>query len=67
MDFLQNNLLTLIVFSPLLAALFIFLLPDDEKTLIRRLALVLSFVPLGLGILAWLSYNRLNPGMQFEI
>lgn len=66
MDFLQHNLLTLIVFSPLLAALLIFLLPDDEKTLIRRLALLLSLVPLGLGIWAWVSYNRLNPGIQFE-
>jgi len=67
MDFLDTNLLVLIVFSPLAAALVIFLLPADEKNLIRRLALAFSFVPLLLGLVAWFSFDRVNPGMQFQV
>ncbi|MCI0394991.1 MAG: NADH-quinone oxidoreductase subunit M [Chloroflexi bacterium] len=66
MDLLQENLLTLIIFSPLVAAFIIFLLPDDEKNLIRRLSFVLSLVPLGLILVAWFSFDRSTPGFQFD-
>lgn len=65
MDFLQENILTLAVFSPLIAAFIIFLLPDDEKTLIRRLSFVFSLVPLALTLMMWFSYDRFDAGMQF--
>ena len=64
---LPDSFISYLVFSPLAAALLIFLLPDDEKSLIKRLALALSFVPLALGLVAWFSFDRANPGMQFEI
>ncbi|GAB4149920.1 MAG: NADH-quinone oxidoreductase subunit M [Candidatus Promineifilaceae bacterium] len=67
MDFIQGNLLTLIIFSPLAAALVIFLLPEDEKTLIRRLALAFSLIPLLLALVAWFSFDRVNAGLQFVI
>ena len=69
MEFLLDNILTLTVFTPLAAAIIIFLLPDDEKTLIRRLALVFSLVPLVLTLVMWFDYNanhRLG-GMQYEV
>lgn len=66
MDFLQNNLLSVTVFSPLIAALVIFILPDDEKNLIRRLSFVFSLIPLALGLYLWLNYDRTSPGIQFE-
>ena len=69
MEFLLDNILTLTVFSPLAAALIIFLLPDDEKVLIRRLSFVLSLIPLALTLVMWLEYNanyRLE-GMQFQV
>ncbi|GMQ77578.1 MAG: NADH-quinone oxidoreductase subunit M [Anaerolineae bacterium] len=67
MEFLQENILLLIVFTPLAAGLFILLLPDDEKTLIRWLALILSFIPLAFTLYAWFNYNRWEAGLQFQI
>jgi NADH-quinone oxidoreductase subunit M len=66
MEFLQENVLILIVFTPLLAGLLILLLPGDEKTLIRWLAFTLSFIPLGLTLWAWINYDRWEAGLQYE-
>lgn len=66
MEFLQDNLLTLIIFSPAIAALVIFLLPDDEETLIRRLSFVFSLIPLALTLIMWFNYDRVDAGFQFE-
>jgi NADH-quinone oxidoreductase subunit M len=67
MDFLQDNLLNLVIFFPLLAALIVFLLPEDEKELIRRMALGLSLVPLGLVLIMWFTYDRYDAGIQFAV
>jgi NADH-quinone oxidoreductase subunit M len=67
MDFIQDNLLNLVVFSPLMAAFVLFLLPEDEKTLIRRLAFVFSLVPLGLALIMWFNYDRAAADIQFEV
>jgi NADH:ubiquinone oxidoreductase subunit 4 (subunit M) len=45
MDFIQNNLLSIVIFFPLAAALFIFLLPGDAKKTIRWMALALAWYP----------------------
>ena len=37
MEFIFDNLLSLILFTPLLAAVIIFTLPSEQKTLIRSL------------------------------
>lgn len=65
MDFIQNNILNLVIFFPTLAALVIFVLPEDEKNLIRRLTLVFSLIPLVLVLMMWFNYDRSNPGFQF--
>ena len=67
MEFLQENLLTFIVFSPLVIAFIIFLLPSDEKSLIRWLAFILSLIPLGLTLVAWFGYDRGDAGLQYEV
>ncbi|MCP4421537.1 MAG: NADH-quinone oxidoreductase subunit M, partial [Chloroflexi bacterium] len=66
MDFIQENLLSLTIFFPALAALIIFMLPEDEKNLIRRLAFVLSLVPIGLVLTMWANYDRVLANIQFE-
>lgn len=66
MDVLQENLLSLIIFTPLIAAFIILLLPSDEKSLIRWLAVVLSLVPLGLALVAWFGYDRIESGFQYQ-
>lgn len=67
MDFIQQNLLTVTIFFPLLAGLIIVLVPEDEKTLIRRLALALSLVPLALVMVMWFNYDRVVADLQFEV
>ncbi len=64
---LPDSFLSILIFSPLAAALLIFLLPDDEKSLIKRLSFVLSLVPLALGLVAWFAFDRNASGFQFEI
>ena len=67
MDFIQDNLLNLIIFFPAVAALIVFLMPEDEKNLIRRLALVLSLVPIVLVLIMWFNYDRVAADIQFEV
>ena len=66
MDFVQDNILNLVIFFPLLASFILLLLPGDAKGTVRRLALVLSLVPLLLVIYMWLTYDRFDAGVQFE-
>jgi len=66
MDFIQNNLLSIVIFFPLAAALFIFLLPGDAKKTIRWTALVFSLVPLALTLVLWFNYDRVDAGFQYE-
>src|SRR5512137_2008969 len=58
MDFVQNNLLTLLVFSPLAGAALIALWPADQVRTIRWLAFVTSLVPLGFALDLWLRFNQ---------
>ncbi len=66
MDLTSLNLVSLTIFTPLALALVIFLLPGDDKNLIRRLTLVFSLVPLVFVLVMWFNYDRANPGIQFE-
>jgi len=66
MDFINNYLLSLILFSPALVALVIFFLPKDEAKLIRWVALVGSLLPFALSLVLWLSFNPDVKGFQFE-
>ena len=66
MDFIQDNIINLVIFLPLLGALIVFWLPEDEKDLIRRLAFAWSFIPLALVLVMWFSYDRVDAGYQFQ-
>ena len=67
MDFaLDQNILNLAIFSPLIASLIIFLMPKDAKTATRRLALILSLVPLVFVLYMWFNYDRFAADMQFQ-
>jgi NADH-quinone oxidoreductase subunit M len=67
MDFVQDNILNLVIFFPLLASFFIMVLPGDAKNTIRWLAFALSLVPLLLVVIMWFTYDRYDAGIQFEI
>lgn len=53
----MDNLLSLILFIPAVAALVILFLPRENKTLIRRFALAASLIPLGLTLFAWFGFE----------
>ena len=62
MEFIMNNLLTLILFTPILAAVIIMLLPSEQERLIRWVAFVLSCIPLVLSLVLWFNFDQNLPG-----
>ncbi|MGD8806473.1 MAG: NADH-quinone oxidoreductase subunit M [Chloroflexota bacterium] len=62
-----DNILIYIIFSPLLAAALLLVLPRDEKPLLRWLALIFSLGTLALILVAWFNYDRVDAGFQFQI
>lgn len=67
-DLLQSDIfISLVVFFPALAALIVFLMPNDDKALIRRLSFILSLVPLVLVLLMWFNYDRVAADFQFVV
>jgi NADH-quinone oxidoreductase subunit M len=65
MDFILDHLLTLIVFTPLAAAVIISLLPSGRPRLIKWSALGLSLIPLALSLILWFNFE-MGGGFQFE-
>ena len=62
---LPQSFLTILIFAPLVASLGLLFVPDDDHRTIKRLAFVLSLVPLVLSLVLWFSYDRSSPGFQF--
>src|SRR3990170_7423438 len=57
MQLITDNILALILFSPLLGGLLVMLLPSENKDLVRRAALALSLIPFILTLVAWFGFN----------
>jgi NADH-quinone oxidoreductase subunit M len=57
MEFIQNNLITLILFTPLLGAVVVMLLPKGYKGLARWTALLFSLIPFALALLMWTGFH----------
>ncbi len=58
-------LLSLIVFTPLLAGLFVLMIPREQEDSARRAAFFLSLVPLALSLWLFLEFAPANGAMQF--
>lgn len=65
MNFILDHLLTLILFTPLAAGLFLMLLPQDKKSLIRWVAFSLSLAPFLLSLVLWFNFQAGQDGFQF--
>lgn len=65
MPFLQENLLTLILFSPVVGALALLLFPRERVAAIRWAALAFSLIPLALTLGLWAAFDASAPGYQF--
>ena len=66
MEFIINHLLTLILFSPVLVAIVVVLLPQEEVKLVRWVAFLGSLIPLALSLILWFNFNPNQPGFQFQ-
>lgn len=66
MEFIRDHLLTLILFTPLVGAALVTLLPKKEEMLIKWVALLISLIPLALSIVAWSAFRPEAAGFQFE-
>ena len=66
MSVVENNIISIILFLPAIAAGVIALLPRDEKNLIRWTALIASLVPLVLTIVMWNQFDPEQAGFQFQ-
>jgi NADH-quinone oxidoreductase subunit M len=65
MSFLHEHILTLILFSPVVSALIVLLIPREQVKAIRWAAFLLSLVPFGLSIYLWTAYVPGQAGFQF--
>ncbi|AIH04334.1 NADH-quinone oxidoreductase subunit M [Thermodesulfobacterium commune] len=65
MEFLQNNLLSVILWLPLLGALPIFLLGKRFEYTAKCIALFTMLIDFGLSVLLLFSFDFQNPGFQF--
>jgi NADH-quinone oxidoreductase subunit M len=66
MQFLNEHLLSLILFIPTFAALIMLFLPSEEFKLHRWFAFVASLIPLALTIYLWTAFDPNKTGFQFE-
>ena len=66
MNFSAQNLLSLVIFLPLLFAALVAFLPSAERGQIRGLALLGTLVDLGLGAALYLSFDPKGPELQLE-
>lgn len=66
MSFIEQHLLTLILFIPTGAALLLLFIPGDKKRAIRWAALIASLIPFLLSLIAWVSFNSDQPGLVFQ-
>jgi len=66
MEFIESNLLSSILFLPVLVAVVVALLPGKEKTLIRWVAFIGSLLPFVLALFLWFRFESAHPGFQFE-
>jgi NADH-quinone oxidoreductase subunit M len=60
-----NNILSILIFLPLLLSLPIFFFKKEKETLIKIYALIISLIPLAISIYLFFSYDPANADYQF--
>ena len=66
MGFITNNILSLILFSPIVVALILLFLPQGKEKLLRWVAVIGSLIPFGFSVYLWLAFKSGALGFQFE-
>ena len=66
MNFITDHLLSLILFTPALAAVIMLFLPNGENKLHHWFAFGASLIPFLLSLVLWLDFKSYVPGFQFQ-
>src|SRR5512138_2616403 len=66
MNFITENLLLFILFTPALAAIIMLFMPNGEHKLIRWFTFVASLIPFVLSLIVWFRFDASQSGFQFE-
>ncbi len=66
MNFVQDHLVSLVIFTPLLGMVVVGLIPNDQKQAIRWAAFLASLLPAGLSIALWFAYAGGGAGFRFQ-
>jgi NADH-quinone oxidoreductase subunit M len=66
MDFIQSNILTLLVLAPVVGMLLVLVAPGEQTRMIKWGSILFSLIPLGLSVIMWAAYNQTQAGFQFE-
>jgi NADH-quinone oxidoreductase subunit M len=66
MNFITDHLLSLILFTPAIAAVIMLFLPEGENKLFRWFAFGVSLIPFVLSLVAWFEFRAFLPGFQFQ-
>ena len=66
MNFISSHLLSLILFTPAVAAVLLLFMPSDESKLYRWFAFGASLIPFVLSLVAWFQFQPSEPGFQFQ-
>jgi NADH-quinone oxidoreductase subunit M len=66
MGFVTDNILALILLTPILVAIVLLFLPKERLKLLRWVTLIGSLIPFVLSLYVWLSFKSTIPGFQFE-
>lgn len=61
----MNNILSLLIFLPLILAIPIIFFKKEKETLIKSYALIVSMIPLAIAVYLFFVYDPANPGYQF--
>jgi NADH-quinone oxidoreductase subunit M len=64
---MNNWILTLITFIPLLGAIAVLCIPKEKATAIKVTALIFSLPSLVLSVIAWIGYYHSGGGMQYVV
>lgn len=65
MNFFADHILTIILFSPVVAAAIVLFLPEGQEKLIKWVSFVLSLVPFGFSLALWFMFDPNAAGFQF--
>ncbi len=66
MEFINDHLLSLILFTPVFCAVLLMFIAGNQDKLIRWLAFALSLIPFALSIYLWVNFEPDAPGFQFQ-